>query len=170
MEQNINNKIELKDKIITIYRTNKLKIYGFLCILIIVLISAIFFAIQSEKKNNIVAEKYVKAGLFLAENQIEQSIKLYEEIIFSKNKFYSILALQTILEEDLITEKKRILNYFQTIENQTKTEEQHDLIIFKKALYLIKISNVKDGNDLLEKLISNDSKFKFLAKEVLKKY
>ena len=37
----------------------------------------------------------------MVSNELEQSRKLYEEIIFSKNKFYSMLALQTLLEKDI---------------------------------------------------------------------
>ena len=63
-----------------------------------------------------------------------------------------------------------ILNYFQIIEKINIPQEQRDLIVFKKALFLIKISNnKKDGNELLENLIKNNSKLNSLAKEVLNK-
>ena len=61
-------------------------------------------------------------------------------------------------------------NYFQIIEKINIPQEQRDLIVFKKALFLIKISNnKKDGNELLENLIKNNSKLNSLAKEVLNK-
>ena len=66
--------------------------------------------------------------------------------------------------------KNEILNYFQIIEKINIPQEQRDLIVFKKALFLIKISNnKKDGNELLENLIKNNSKLNSLAKEVLNK-
>ena len=37
----------------------------------------------------------------------ETAAKYYEEIILSKNKFYSVLALNAILEKELIKDKKR---------------------------------------------------------------
>ena len=75
-----------------------------------------------------------------------------------------------MIENNLISDKNEILNYFQIIEKINIPQEQRDLIVFKKALFLIKISNnKKDGNELLENLIKNNSKLNSLAKEVLNK-
>tara|TARA_B100001057_G_scaffold469001_1_gene528880 strand:- start:1002 stop:1511 length:510 start_codon:yes stop_codon:yes gene_type:complete len=167
MEQKINNKIALKDKLISFYQTNKYKLFVFTIILIIAFISIFILKINSEKKNSLVAEKYIRAGLYLAENKRDQSKNLYEEIILSKNKFYSALALNKILEKDLISDKNKILNYFLIIEKINKSEERDDLLIFKKALYLIKIGNIKEGNSLLKNLIDKESALKILAKEII---
>ena len=169
MEQNENNKIELKDKLISFYNTNKVKIYTFIGILIIIVISLAFIKISNEKRNILIGNKYIKAGLYLTSGKKDQSKNLYEEIIFSKNKFYSILALNKLLENNLISDKNKILNYFQIVEKINISQEQHDLIVFKKALYLLKISNNKNGNELLENLIKNNSKLNSLAKEILNK-
>ena len=68
----------------------------------------------------------------------DEAKKIYEEIILSKNEFYSILALNKLIEENLINDKKKILNYFKMIEKSLITNDYKELIIFKKALYLIK--------------------------------
>jgi hypothetical protein len=169
MEQNKTNKIELKDRLISFYNTNKIKIYTFIIFLIIMLISIAFIKISNENKNILIGNKYIKAGLYLTSGKKDQSKNLYEEIILSKNKFYSILALNKLLEKNLISDKDRILNYFKIIEKINISQEQRDLIVFKKALYLIKISNNKEGNQLLENLIKNKSKLNSLAKEILNK-
>ena len=116
MEQNINNNTELKDKFESFYNNNKYKIFVIICVLIIIFISIFFFKINYEKNNSLVAEKYIKAGLYLSENKRDRSINLYEEIILSKNKFYSVLALNSILEKDLISDKNKILDYFLLVE------------------------------------------------------
>ena len=169
MEQNKTNKIELKDRLISFYNTNKIKIYTFIIFLIIMLISIAFIKISNENKNILIGNQYIKAGLYLTSGKKDQSKNLYEEIILSKNKFYSILALNKLLEKNLISDKDRILNYFKIIEKINISQEQRDLIVFKKALYLIKISNNKEGNQLLENLIKNKSKLNSLAKEILNK-
>ena len=87
-----------------------------------------------------------------------KSIEIYEEIIFSRNNFYSILSLNMILEKNLVPDKDKILNYFKTIEDKNLSDEQIDLIVFKKALYLIKTSNIEEGNNLLKNLIDKNSK------------
>ena len=120
-----------------------------------------------EKKNNLISEKYIQAGLLLSSGNIEISKNIYEEIILSENKFYSILALNTILEKNLENDKNKVLNYFKILENIKKSEEMLDLITFKKALYLIKSSDVKNGNDLLKKLIDKNSKLKSISQEII---
>tara|TARA_B100000795_G_C22686738_1_gene393954 strand:- start:72 stop:581 length:510 start_codon:yes stop_codon:yes gene_type:complete len=169
MEQNLNNKKDFKNKIIFLYKNNKLKIYSLVTILLIALFSITILKIINEKTNNLMSEKFVKAGLYLSSNNREKSKDLYEEIILSKNKFYSILALNTILEKDLVTDKNKIFQYFKIVEELNKPQEQTDLVIFKKALYLIKISNIKEGNELLKKLIDENSQIKLLAEEILAK-
>ena len=71
----------------------------------------------------------------------EKSKNLYEEIILSKNKFYSVLALNMILEKELEENQDKVLNYFKIVENLNISKEQKDLIKFKKALFLIKIQS-----------------------------
>jgi hypothetical protein len=167
MEQNINNKTELKDKLESFYNTNKYKIFVISCLLIIIFISIFFLKINNEKNNSLVAEKYIKAGLYLAENKRDQSKNLYEEIILTKNKFYSVLALNNILEKNLISDKNKILGYFLLVEKINKSEERSDLLTFKKALYFIKIGNIKEGNNLLKSLINKESTLKNLAQEII---
>ena len=94
---------------------------------------------------------------------------MYEEIMRSENKFYSILALNEILEKELISDKIKILNYFEIAMQVSKSHEQLDLINFKKALYLLKISNDKEANDILNNLIKKNSNLKTIAKEVITK-
>ena len=76
----------------------------------------IFFKENKKKENILVSEKYTKAGILLQKNQNEDALKHYEEIILSKNNFYSILSLNTIIENKLVKDKKKILNYFEILE------------------------------------------------------
>ena len=130
----------------------------------------VFLKANHDKKNLLIGQKYVQAGLYLSSKNIENSIKIYEEIIYSKNKFYSILALNTILEENLVSDDKKILEYFKIVEEANKSKkEQIDLITLKKALYLKKIKKNKEGDILLNNLIDNESKFKNIAEEIIAK-
>ena len=61
----------------------------------------------------------------------------------SKNKFYSILALNTILEKNLVEKEEKILGYFKTLESINFSEDTKDIINFKKALFLIKMSDFR---------------------------
>lgn len=169
MDQRVENKLELKDRIIHFFNNNKIKIYIFIFILIVSLILFFFIKVNNEKKNILVSQKYVEAGLYLSSNKKDSAKKVYEEIILSNNKIYSILALNTIIEKDLISDKKKILEYFENLEKAISIKNQKDLILFKKGLYLIRNSDVQIGNNLLKKLIDEDSSLKTLAQEILQK-
>ena len=67
----------------------------------------------------------------------------------------------------MLSDQNKILNYFQIIEENNNSREHKDLIIFKKALYLIKTGNQQKGNLLLKDLIDSESKLKILAEEIL---
>ena len=167
MEQNIEDKIELKDKIKNFYNNNKVKLYALILIIFIAIFFTIFQKNSIKKKNILIAEKYVQAGLHLSYNKKEDAIITFEEIILSGNEFYSILSLNTIIEKDLVSDKTKILKYFDTLENSIPLKDQRDLISLKKALFLIKHSDTQQGNEILNKLIDKNSKFKSIAQELL---
>ena len=168
MDQGIENKTQLKIRLLNFYNSNKVKIYLLLFILILTLISFSFIKYKNEKNNILIGEKYVQAGLYLSSNQKDKSKKLYEEIIYSENNFYSILSLNVILEKKLITDKEKILEFFEIIEKSISQKSQKDLISIKKSLYLIKNADIQKGNDLLKELINKDSSLKSIAQEILK--
>ena len=168
MDQNLDNKIDFKDRVATFLNKNKKKFVSIIIIIILLIISIILLENYKENENSKISEKYVQAGLLLSTDK-EKSKKLFEQIIYSKNNFYSILALNTILEKNLEKDKKKILEYFDYIEKLSTSKDQKDLIVFKKGLYLIQISNIEEGNKLFKKLIDSESKLKNIAEELLMK-
>ena len=167
MEQKIDKSFENKNKFLLILKENKIKI---ICILFIFLISAlivIFYKLNEQKKNTLISEKYIQAGLQLSADKKEKSKKILENIILSKNEFYSVLALNTLLEKNLEKDEKKIISYFEILEDLSLPKEQKDLVIFKKALFLIKIFKVDEGKNLLKKLIKENSNYKSLSEEIL---
>ena len=169
MDQNQENNQKLKVKFSNFYYNNKIKIYCFVIILILSLISLVLIKSNNEKKNIIISEKYVQAELYLAANNKDLSKEILEEIILSNNKFYSTLALNTIIEKNLILDDEKVIKYFELLEKSASTSDQKDLIILKKALFNIKKNDVKAGENLLKKLINKNSVLKSLAQELLKK-
>ena len=167
MEQNVDNKIDIKNRFINFYNNNTRKIYFFICLLIIIFASISFFNIKSENKNILIAEKYVKAGLYLASGDKDKSINLLDEIILSKNSFYGILALNLILEKNLVLDKNKIINYFEILNNTNQSKGNKDIINLKKALFLLKNSDFDQGNELLDKMIKENSDLKSLAEEII---
>ena len=169
MEQEIDKKIEFKDRIINFTKENKIKIYFISLLFLLSFITVIVMNIFKEKKNNLISEKYIQAGLYLASGKTIESKNLYKDIILSENNFYSVLALNTIIEKDLEKDKNIIIEYFDKLENLNLSKSQKDLVEFKKALFLIENLNFEEGKKLIEKIAESESNFKDLAKEILSK-
>ena len=161
--------MNFKEKIIGVYKENKLITFFLFGLFLSLIISLMYLKIYDQKKNKINSEKYIEAGIYLASNKKEKSRIIYEEIILSQNEFYSILALNKILENKLISDQKKLLEFFEIVEKTNSSNYQKDLLTFKKGLFLLKISKVKEGNDLLNSLVKSESKFKQLAEEILTK-
>jgi len=167
MEQSLDKNIELKDRILSFCRRNKYKIYSFITILIITIISFTFLNTHKKNNNKKIAEKYVQAGIYLSAGKKETAQKIYEEIIISKNKFYSILSLNSIIEQNLISDRDKILEYFEILEKINFSEEQLDLITLKKSLFLLKFSETEKANNLLKKLKNKKSDLELIIDEII---
>ena len=72
---------------------------------------------------------------------------------------------QTIIQKKNTDE---VLNLFKSIEDIKIDKEEKNLIKFKKALYLIKISKETEGKKLLQQIISSNSIWKEAALEISK--
>ena len=167
MEQNLEDKVEFREKAKYFLNKNKKKIVLFL-IIVFLFLCALFLTVYNKKKaNNLVSEKYIQAGLLLASDQKEESKEIFKEIIFSKNKFYSVLALNTIIEKDLEKSQAKVIEYFDIVENIKKSKEQNDLVLLKKALYFLKISKENEAKKILELLLNSNTSFEALVGELL---
>ncbi len=167
MNQSAENNKEFKDKILNFYSLNKLKIFFTILIIILAIFTFFFMKYSNEKKNVIVAEKYIEAGLYLASSDMSKAKAIYEEIILSENNFYSILSLNTIIEKNLVSDKNKIIDYFKTLEKSITSKDQKDLIKLKKALFLFKESEIETGNSLLKELIEENSNLKKIAQDLI---
>ena len=128
-----------------------------------------FSRTSSIKKNNSeISEQFLKAGILLSSNQKNESKNILEKIVLSKNTFYSKLALNILIEKNLIRDEEKVLNLFEIVEKVEKNKDQKDLIIFKKALFLIKNGNKSEGDKILNYLISSNSSVKSLAQDIIK--
>ena len=156
------------EKIENFLRKNKNILLIILTLIIFFLIGISYFNYYQKSKDAKVSEKFVQAGIYLSLNQKEKSKKIYKEIITSKNKFYSLLALNNIIDNDLEQNNKEVLELFNIVENTKIEKEQKNLVKLKKALYLIKISKDNEGEKLLNEIISDDSIWKEIASEISK--
>ena len=167
MYQDTDKNLEFANKLKLFFIEQKIKII--IIFFTFILISIIFLAMKifQERENISISEKFIKANIYLSSENKDKSKELYEEIIKSKNKFYSILALNTILEKELENNEDVIINYFDILQDLSIPPEKKDLLIFKKALYLIKISKTEEGEGLLRKLSNSESYLKNISDQIL---
>tara|TARA_B100001029_G_C14792225_1_gene302475 strand:+ start:68 stop:574 length:507 start_codon:yes stop_codon:yes gene_type:complete len=168
MENENINKSNFFDKALELIKNKKTYFISFLLIILLILSLFAFFKYYQDLQNNKISENYIKAGLYLTSGDREKSKLAYKDIILSKNKFYSILALNNIIENNLEKEKDEILKLFEVIENLKIEKEQLNLVKLKKALFLIDISLDDEGNKLLNEIITSNSIWKDAALEILK--
>ena len=167
MEDRVENKKNISLKIIEIFKKEK-KIILITLFSIILIITGIFLLnYHNNKLNKKTSEKYIKAGLLLSSENKEESKNIYKEIVLGKNSFYSLLALNEIIENNLEPDSNKVLELFIAIENIKNNKEQKNLIQLKKGLYLMKISKQEEGKKILKKLIEINSIWKEAALEIL---
>ena len=65
MEQEIDKSFENKNKFFSILKENKIKLIGVLFITLILSLTFIFYKMNDNKKNILISEKYIQAGLLL---------------------------------------------------------------------------------------------------------
>lgn len=169
MENEITDKLNLIDKTINIIKKKKLFLLVVFILIVLTLIGTIYLNHQKDSRNKEISEKYIKAGIYLSSDDKIKSKDLYKEIALSKNKFYSLLSLNNIIEHELEENSDNVLKLFKSVENIIIEEEQKNLLKFKKALYLIKISKIEEGNRLLKEIISSNSIWKEAALEISKR-
>ena len=169
MSENPTQANDIKMKLILFFRNNKIKILISFFLIFLGLISYYLSQYNIKKTRNLISEKYILAGIYLSSGEKEKSKKIFEEIILSNDKFYTSLALYSILEKKLENDKQKILMYFDNAKKSVKLKDQKDIITFKKALYLLQENETDKAKSLLKNLIKSDSKIKSLAEEILTK-
>ena len=167
MEQKLDKKNEIQERLKTFLSNNKKKFIILIITIFIIFITFFLWKDNQNKKDTLISEKYIKAGLFLSNNKFEEAKNIYEDLVLSNNKFYAVLALNTILEKNLVNDKQKIFKYFTKVEKLNLSDEQKDLINFKKALYLIKLNKNDDATELLNNLINKNSNFESVAQELI---
>ena len=167
MENKIKENFNI-EYLIGIFKNNIKLILGILFLVSFILLGGIYYDYKQNVKHKQISEKYIEAGIILASKNREKSKNIYKEIILSKNKFYSILSLNNIIENNLEENNNEILKFFEILENLNLNKEEKNLIKLKKAIFLISISREQDGKKLLKEIVSDDSLWKESALEISK--
>ena len=105
----------------------------------------------------------------MSNEENEKSKLILKEIIKSKNKFYSPLSLNIIIDNNLEENEDEILKLFEMIEKINLKKEEKNLVKLKKALYLQKVSKEELSKKLLNEIILDNSIWKNSALNILER-
>ena len=150
---------------------NKFKIISLICLIFISIITFIITTEYKDRKNIEISEKYNKAKILIDNKNSKEGLKILEEIIFKKNVFYSPSALNLIIDKNLISDKNKILSYYDQIISNTKLDPDiKDLFIFKKIIFIGDDINENELISALKPILNSDSLWKNSVSDYIKKY
>jgi len=142
--------ITKKSKIKKFYESNKILIFSFTSFLIISIICLIFYFESENGKRILLSDNYVQAKIYLEEGKKNEAIDLLKNEIYANDITYSTLSFFLILNNNLITDYSELSALFDhLLENNKFKEEEENLLIYKKALF---VSNFVNEEDLLREI------------------
>ena len=137
-----------KSRIKKFYESNKIFIFSFILILIILFGSFSFYLENQERKKILLSENYIQAKIYLENGNKNEALNTLKKVIFANDSTYSTLSFFLILNQNLISDYKEISAlYDHLLENNKFEEELRNLLIYKKSLFS---SNSVSETELLE--------------------
>ena len=168
-KENLRNTFQNRIKL---FLNKNIKSLIILSIFIILILFGYFFYNETQKRKEIkLSEYYMQASFEFKKERIVTSKQLLENIINEKHKFYSPLALYFIIDNNLETEQKKIINYFDIILSINSIDKENlNLIKIKKAIFLFEIANEETIISILNPIINSESVWRGMAIKFMSNY
>ena len=162
--------IENKNKFLDIIK--KYKKILFLIVGVIFLTIILFLTIDNiyEKKNKSLSELFNQANILITKDKKIEASKIYEKIVFERNKFYSPISLNSIIENDLTTNSSIDEMFVELLKIRGLNYEEKNLIKLKRGIYFSGQNNENELLKTLNPLINENSIWKTLAAKTLKDF
>ena len=142
--------ITKKSKLKKFYESNKILIYLFVFILIILFGYFGYYSDSKEKKEILLSENYVEAKINLENENKVEALNLLKNVIFANDATYSTLSFFMILDQNLIKDYDEVTSLFDhLLANNKFDREIRNLLVYKKALLS---SNYVNESELLAEL------------------
>tara|TARA_Y100000591_G_C21679732_1_gene617443 strand:+ start:276 stop:920 length:645 start_codon:yes stop_codon:yes gene_type:complete len=173
MDQDIDiiNSQTRNEKIKNFFIESKKSIIGIFVTIIILIISYFIYEEFEASKIKQISNKYNLALIKYEKDNSYNVAKDLKEIIGLKDKTYSPLAFYFLLDNDLITSKSEINNYFDIIIEDLNLEKNFkELSVLKKGIYNSDFIEENDLLNILNPIIKNDSIWKSHALYLMGEY
>ena len=139
--------------------------------LILILFGYFFYKDLQEKKGIELSEAYTQASVQFNKKETQDAKKLLKDIINKKHKFYSPMALYFLIDNNLETDSKIIINAFDKILLINSIDQENlNLIKIKKAIFLFKLGNEEAMLTTLNPIVNSDSVWRKMAIELISDY
>ena len=150
-----------KSKLNKFYESNKILIFSFIFILIILFGSFNFYLQSKENKKILLSENYLQAKIYLESGDRNKAISTLKEVIFANDPTYSTLCLFLIMNQNLITDHKELSALFDHLLTNNKfSKEVRNLLIYKKVLFNSDFFNESELLESIRPLLDTETLWK----------
>ena len=150
-----------KTRLKKFYDENKFLIFSFILVIVIIFASFSYYSETQKKKRILLAENYIKAKVYIVNNDRNKAKDILNDIILANDNTYSVLSLFLMLNENLISDEKIIVDLFDHILKNNKFEKEvENLIIYKKILFQSNYINESELLEVTKPLINSESYWK----------
>tara|TARA_B100001057_G_scaffold340371_1_gene341167 strand:+ start:2713 stop:3357 length:645 start_codon:yes stop_codon:yes gene_type:complete len=159
------------EKIRNFFIRNKKVLLLVIITLVVILLGYFVYAEYKENQKIKISDQYNSIVTEYSKNNKEETRKLLVELIYKNDSTYSPLSLFFIIDNKLITEKKKINSLFDSIIKKTSLDKEiQNLIIYKKGLYNADNSEENELLDILKPIVNSESIWKSQALYLMAEY
>ena len=165
------NKETRNEKIKNFFIKNKKKIIISISVIILAIFGYFIYEDFNKKSKIKLANRYniVKMN-FISGNKSMVANELVS-IVHEKDKTYSPLALYFLIDNNIISDKNKINELFDTVINETSLEKEiKNLLIYKKALFNSDFESENNLLTILKPIINSNSIWKSHALYLMAEY
>ena len=165
------NKETRNDKIKNFFIKNKKKIIISILVIILAIFGYFIYEDFNKKSKIKLANRYniVKMN-FISENKSMVANELVN-IVHEKDRTYSPLALYFLIDNNVVSDKNKINELFDTVINETSLEKEiKNLLIYKKALFNSDFESENNLLTILKPIINSNSIWKSHALYLMAEY
>ena len=159
------------EKIKNFFVNNKNKLISIIFALVIILIGVYSFDIYKTNKKKEISNKFNLTILEYSKNTKDKTVKKLVEIINEQNPTYSSLSLYFIIDNELISDHRKINSLFDVLIKKTSLDEEiKNLVVYKKALFNADKATEVDLLRILSPLINSQSVWRSHALYLMAEY
>ena len=165
------NKETRNEKIKNFFIKNKKKIIISISVIILAIFGYFIYEDFNKKSKIKLANRYniVKMN-FISGNKSMVANELIS-IVYEKDRTYSPLALYFLIDNNVISDKNKINELFDTVINETSLEKEiKNLLIYKKALFNSDFESENNLLTILKPIINSNSIWKSHALYLMAEY